>query len=124
MGLSVIEKETYFYVKMEGDILNPQQIAETIATVTKNCNEKQKHALVHRITESQQLASMTDFYEFSKYLEERWTRTLRIAMVYPASMIQGQIDFFEMAAQNRGINLKLFSSFEDAESWLERPGQI
>jgi hypothetical protein len=119
MGVSIIEKEKYFYVKMEGDTLAPQQIAETIQAVTEQCTEKKKHALIHRITEARQVASMTNFYEFSQYLEERWIRTLRIAMVYPASMIQDQIDFFEVASQNRGINLKLFSSFEEAESWIK-----
>jgi len=119
MGVSVIERENYIYVKMEGDTLSPQQIAQTIQSVTEQCTDKRKHALVHRITAARQAASMTNFYEFSKFLEERWTRTLRIAMVYPASMLQDQIDFFEIASQNRGINLKLFSSFEEAESWIQ-----
>ena len=119
MGVSLTENDTYLYVKLEGEILSPEAIGETIAKVTNICTEKNKHALVHRITETKQPASMTDFYGFSQYLEKHWPRSQKVAIVYPESMIKGIMDFFEIASQNRGINVKLFSSLKDAESWIQ-----
>ena len=119
MGVTVTEKDTYLYVKLEGETLTSQQIGETIASATERCKKEKKHALIHRVTVTKQIASMADFYGFSEYLENHWPRNQKIALVYPKSMLEDLIDFFEMASQNRGIIIKLFAKLADAESWLK-----
>jgi hypothetical protein len=55
--------------------------------------------------------------ELSEHFRARFSRPLKTAVLCPTGRFDSA-SFFALCAQNRGFNVRAFTSFEDAYSWL------
>jgi hypothetical protein len=65
-----------------------------------------------------QRASTLDFYHYGKLLRDSLFPN-KLALVFPEEMHPDNLDFFETTARNRGVEMRLFSTMEEARKWIE-----
>ena len=115
---SVAVHDSYVVIEIGGDPLSSEEVGAMIAGPVASAGESGKHVIYHRLTPVAQTPSTGDFYFFAKQLEEiRFRR--KIALVLPEEMHPGNLEFFETAASNRGVNIRLLTSLEIAVAWIE-----
>ena len=76
-------------------------------------------AMLIDLRNAQVLMSVTDIVELTPYLKEDFPHGFRHALVVPDdSVLSENTRFAENLAVNNGINLRMFSDYEKAISWL------
>ena len=74
--------------------------------------------IIFRSNQAKQKASILNFYECSEFLESQQLSGYKFALVFPRENQVDKIDFLETTSVNRGLNLKRFDTYEDAEKWV------
>ena len=110
--------DRYVLVSVKGEPLLPQEIKSKLVQAVKKAIESQLSIIINREVPVKQHASVIDFYYYAEFLGG-YAFLDKLALVFPEEMHHDNLDFFESAARNRGINLKLFSKMEDALHWIE-----
>jgi hypothetical protein len=109
----------YFVLHLSGAALPPDQILENMKKVVNLCKVNNiKKGIIYRSEKVKQVASVFDFYKFSKYLASQKLHGFKFALVFPKEETEDKIDFLETASVNRGVNFQRFDSYEDAEKWI------
>ena len=115
--------EKYILVSVKGGPLSPQEINVVITKAVEQANLSKLNILIHRELPVKQIASVIDFYKLGRLLMESSFRN-KLALVFPEEMHNDNLDFFETTSTNHGINLKLFSKFDEALDWISTGSQF
>ena len=113
--ISVLEK--YVLINVTGDPLLPDEIASTLMEAAAKAVQLKSSILIFRDMPVRQQASTIDFYHYAESLRSSPFRG-KLALAFPKEMHTDNLDFFETAAINRGINVKIFSTKEEAHKWI------
>ena len=115
---AITNKGKYILVSLEGPAFVAAEISKTSSKALELCRKTGvKKLIIHRVNVAKQVATSVDYFDFSKALQEENLYDYKIALVYPPPLDE-RLAFFETAAQNRGVNLKVFTEINLAESWL------
>ena len=118
-GEAIIKSyDKYVLVSLSDDALSAQEIKSTMSKSIEEAAKGSLNILVHRDMPAKQRASITDFYFLAEYIAKSSFKK-KLALVYPKETQLDKIDFFETASKNRGVNIALFSTMEEALSWIE-----
>jgi hypothetical protein len=118
---SITLQSRYLLVNVQGDALPPEEIKLAISTAIKQATKSNLNIVVLREVFSKQPATAIDFFDCALFLTEavrQFEYRNKIALVFPQEMHYKKLDFFTDASSNRGINIKLFSTKEEAHKWL------
>jgi hypothetical protein len=85
--------------------------------IAKHCMRANKNKLLLDFAETHGEVSLADRYFLGEEAQIFAHYMLKVATVDRAERIDPR-RFGEMAAQNRGVNVRAFTSVEDAEEWL------
>ena len=114
--ITVKKNYVYSYVSGEQSFENHKELALYLAGV---CAKEKKDRVMINICGiyGQSPGSIKDF-ELAQFLQALLGQTIRkIAIIYLPENEQ-YIRFFETAARNHGIDLRVFLGAEEAEEWL------
>ena len=113
--ISLFEK--YVLVNVTGEPLLPDEIASTITKAVTKAVQSKSNILIFRDMPVRQRASTVDFFYYAESLRLSAFRG-KLALAFPKEMHNDNLDFFETAAINRGITVKIFSTKEEAHKWI------
>ena len=100
------------------DLLAIQQVAPKVARL---CEETGCRRILNDMSRARVDVSATDAYASPEIMDKAHvSRSFRRALVVPADFAEAR--FLETASRNRGHNLKVFFSAEEARAWLEEEG--
>jgi hypothetical protein len=114
---TIEKRDDYLLVKASGfdeDLMEVMQYGMSVlqAAVAENAT----HILADE-SELEYRLGITDTYEYASIVAEHAPRVWRIAFVMnPANEVEA--DFFSTAVKNRGVVIRMFKTFDDAETWL------
>ena len=109
----------HFEFRLSGKALPPAQILEKMQAVVRLCREHGiKKGIVYRTEAVRQIATVVDFYYFSKFLADQGMRGYCIALVFPREPEDDKIDFLQTTAANRGIHFRRFETYAEAQAWI------
>ena len=104
---------------LTGSALPPEEILENMKRVLHLCGEKSiRKGIIYRSESAKQKASVFDFYKLSEFLASLQLSRFRVALVFPRESKDDEIDFFETASTNRGVNIRRFATYEEAQDWM------
>ena len=109
--------DKYILVNVKGDPLSPKEIEDTITKAVTQATQSNLNIIIFRETPVKQKATTVDFYYYAESLNKSNFRR-KLALVFPKEMHHDNLDFFETACINRGINLRLFAAQNDGLKWL------
>lgn len=115
--IKIKRHKDYFLVHVKGDPLSPHEIESALSKVVAQAIESHLSIIIQREMPVKQRASTIDFYLYAKSLRRSEFRG-KLALAFPKEMHHDNLDFFEATARNRGINLTLFSTMEEAVNWI------
>ena len=110
-------EEKYAQLHVTGPPLTLDEIKDAILRVIEEAVASKLEIMIVREEPGVQLASITNFYEFAGLFAES-DFDGKLALVFPGEKHHEKLEFFEITAKNRGVDVKLFSSKKDARSWL------
>ena len=90
---------------------------QTVDTILETCTSKGQLAVVLDCSSMTGKLSIMDRYRVILYGQKLIGKVSRLALVADIKMVFPD-RFAEMVAQNRGINLKVFSDIEGAVHWI------
>lgn len=109
----------YFVLHLTGDAFPPEKILEYMKKVVQLCKGNNfRGGIIYRSEKSRQKATILNFYEFGEFLASQQLSGYKFALVFPRENQDDKIDFLETTSVNRGLNLKRFDTYEDAEKWV------
>jgi hypothetical protein len=119
-ALSVENKGAYLHITVTGDN-TPENVANYLSEVRDKCVEHQcANVLIEENLRGPGLGTGIIYNIVTEASNQVWPVVLRIAYldVNPDHNM-GSMQFAETVAVNRAVNMRLFSSFLDAQKWLE-----
>ena len=107
----------YVLVELSGAALPPNEIAETVTSVVAEAKRTGLDIVISREMSVKQQANTVDFFYLAKLLEEL-AFSGKAALVFPSETHEGELDFFVLAARNRGAKVSLFPVMAEALEWI------
>jgi hypothetical protein len=120
LTMEVEEREGYILARLMGRYdLRP---ASTLMTeLARRCKRERKRKLILDALGVEGNPNVHDRHELIRLMAEDLPRPCYIAVVRPKEI--GPIDpFSELTASNRGLSLKVFTEWDEAERWMGEAG--
>ena len=120
MGIeySTENRKKYFFVKSCGESDDLNEISRYAHEITDLCKQLgHSNILIDETNRQYILGEVLDLYKLANFLKTLDIATLNIAIVCLPEYLE-QIRFFEMTANNHGMNIKFFLETNRAEQWL------
>jgi hypothetical protein len=116
------EREGYLHIRVDGDN-TPETVARYLEGVYEAClKSKCPSVLIEENLEGKGLSPTEMFGIVDKGSHRIWPVVKRIAYVdVNPGHDRENLKFVETVARNRAINLRLFPTLQDAESWIVQP---
>ena len=99
--------EKHVLISFEGDSLAAGEIEFGLSKAIEEAIESDPSIIIHLEVPVKQRVSTIDLYCCAAMLA-RSAFTNKLALAFPKEMHHGNLDFFETASRNRGINARLF----------------
>ncbi len=115
--VTITLKEKYVHLHVKGPPLTPGEIRNAILKSIHEAVASNLEIMIFREKPGEQLASVVDFYGFAG-LFSKSPFLGKLALVFPGEALPEKLEFFDITARNRGVDVKLFSSKDEAHSWL------
>jgi hypothetical protein len=115
--VDVYDKDEFVLVTYTGEF-NVEAANRTIDRALQACKEFGKTRLLLDCKNMIGALSVFDRFQVAEYGQKLQGTMSKVAMVRPESQDPSD-KFTETVAVNRGVNLKLFTDFEEAVKWLK-----
>ena len=115
--VKITKHDNYVLLNVKGAPLSPEEIQSTLSKAIDIAIESNLNIIINRVKLVRQQASKVSFYQYAQFLNESSFEN-KLALVFPEELRYYSLDFFELAATNRGVRLKLFSKLEEAINWI------
>ena len=117
MPAEITVQDRYVLMHVEGDPMPPQDIKLALSKAVYQAVKHDLPIMIVREKPVQLIASNVDFFQYGKFLQMSPFKN-RLALVFPEEMHHDNLSFFEATVRNRGINVKLFSTINEARNWI------
>jgi hypothetical protein len=114
--LQIEETPNYLAAKFLGEG-SPEEVWRQFELIAEHCKRANKNKLLIDHTEAYGEIFLADRYFLGESARIFAAYRLKVAAVDRLNLVDPQ-RFSEMVAQNRGVNARVFTNFEDAEEWL------
>jgi hypothetical protein len=115
------DKQQYIRVEMSGERTPNNEIEDVVpiwANVTDLCHKKNINKVLGILNLTGDVPIVGSYYIVKLAESFGWGRNLRVALVEPHKEPDQTNAFTETVAVNRGYQLKVFGSEQDALAWL------
>lgn len=116
--VEIVKKKDYIYVTVSG-IFSPKLSEDSIDEMVAAGKKENCKKVLLDIRPMTGEIGVLDRFESGRYGALTIPRTFKIAVLGRADQISPD-KFFQTVARNRGVNLKVFSEFEETLEWLKR----
>ena len=108
----------YLYIIVSGEISKSITEQENPEFIKKICDEKGlKKILINANNLSENISTMNYFIHAKEFAKVFSGSNIKISIVDNKENLNSE-PFFETAATNRGVNVKIFKDIEKAKRWL------
>ena len=109
--------EKHVLISFEGDSLAAGEIEFGLSRAIKEAIESDLSIIIHGEVPVKQRISIVDLYCCAEMLARSAFKN-KLALAFPKEMHNDNLDFFETASRNRGINARLFPGMGEALKWI------
>ncbi|MBC7900768.1 MAG: hypothetical protein H7070_12035 [Saprospiraceae bacterium] len=111
------EYPTYLYALVHSDKYGYDILAQFLREIADECKKRSfKQVLIEENISA--VTSMTDVFRTASELPQLGFSKIRMAYVDRFADQKEMNEFGQMVAVNRGVNVKIFGSQEEADKWL------
>ena len=116
--VSMTRRDAYLFVHMQGEPLTPEERRSTLTRVLDEVADSDLDIVVHEETCGVQPPTAWQYISRANFVATSDFRQ-RIAYVPPEQMPPDKLEFVVNAARNHGLEIRIFSSVQDAIKWIE-----
>ena len=109
--------EKHVLISFEGDSLASEEIKFKLSKAIKEAIESDLNIIIHQEVPVKHRISTFDFYSYAELFARSAFRN-KLALAFPKEMHHDNLNFFETATKNRGINSRLFFRMGEALKWI------
>lgn len=117
---SMVDEAAYLHVTF---LLppTPSLLRTILPSVVARAHEQGYRYVLFDIRDVPVPLNIVNFYEMAKVFAREWDRRLTVVLLGHSEQ-QTPDRFFQTAAQNRGVSVRGFTTFDDALAWLREQG--
>ena len=115
-ALSIIDKGSYLLVEFFGEF-SVENGKQCVDSMTRACESRDRSKVMLDCRRMTGMMSIFDRFQVAEYGASKQRQIRQLALLNREEIVQPD-NFVENVADNRGMNMKIFTKFDEAELWL------